>query len=274
MYRAHWDSKKEYEKFWAGSKTLPTAETKKKKPKKRGRWIALLVLAVICIGAAIKVSPEHRVHISEVTSSRSIVDAHPDDIPEFSGEDYIILNNNVPNFTVADLDLAPCEHYSELDNLGRCGTAFAVLDRSMMPTEEREEIGQIKPSGWHQNRYEGIINSNPPYLYNRCHLIAYALSGENANEKNLITGTRYFNETSMLSFELQVMKYLDTSDNHVLYRVSPLFIDDELVARGVEIEALSVEDNGKGICLHVFVYNYQPEIHIDYLTGENYVCNR
>lgn len=269
MYKAHWDSKKEYEKFWAGTKTLPTTETKKKKPKKRGRWLALFVLVIICIGAAIKFPTYHRFHTSEVTCSQSIVDAHPGDITEFSGEDYIILNNNMPNFTEADLALAPGEYYSELDNLGRCGTAFAVLDRSMMPTEEREGIGQIKPSGWHQNRYEGIVDSNPPYLYNRCHLIAYALSGENANEKNLITGTRYFNETSMLSFELQVMKYLDVSENHVLYRVSPFFKDDELVARGVEIEAYSVEDKGASLCFHVFVYNHQPGIYIDYLTGEN-----
>ncbi len=271
MYKAHWDSKKEYEKFWAGSKTLPVTETKKKKPKKRGRWIALFVALVICVGVAIKLSPDQQFHTSEITYSQSIVDANPDDIPEFSGEDYIVLNGNVPNFTEADLALEPGEYYSELDSLGRCGTAFAVLDRSMMPTEEREGIGQIKPSGWHQNRYEGIVDSSPPYLYNRCHLIAYALSGENANEKNLITGTRYFNETSMLSFELQVMKYLDASDNHVLYRVSPFFKDNELVARGVEIEAYSVEDRGESLCFHVFVYNHQPGIYIDYLTGENKV---
>lgn len=269
MYKAHWDSKKEYEKFWAGTKTLPSTDTKKKKPQKKGRWITLFIVLVVCVGIAIELSPEQRFHTSEITYSQSIVDANPDDIPAFSGEDYIVLNGNVPNFTENDLTLGTGEYYSELDNLGRCGTAFAVLDRSMLPTEEREGIGQIKPSGWHQNRYEGIVDSSPPYLYNRCHLIAYALSGENANEKNLITGTRYFNETSMLSFELQVMKYLDTSDNHVLYRVSPFFKDNELVARGVEIEAYSVEDHGASLCFHVFVYNHQPGIYIDYLTGEN-----
>lgn len=271
MYKAHWDSKKEYDKFWAGSKTLPTTETKKKKPKKIGRWIALFVVLVVCVWVAVELSPEQRFHTSGITYSRSMVDANPDDIPAFSGEDYIVLNGNIPNFTETDLNLTPGGYYSELDDLGRCGTAFAVLDRSMMPTEEREGIGQIKPSGWHQNRYEGIVNSSPPYLYNRCHLIAYALSGENANEKNLITGTRYFNETSMLPFELQVMRYLDSSDNHVLYRVSPFFKDNELVARGVEIEAYSVEDGGASLCFHVFIYNHQPGIYIDYLTGENWV---
>lgn len=269
MYKAHWDSKKEYEKFWTGSKTIPSTETKKKKHEKIVRFITLFVVLVVCMMVAIVLSLDQRFHTSEITYSQSIVDANPDDIPAFSGEDYIILNGNVPNFTESDMSLTPVEYYSELDDLGRCGTAFAVLNRSMMPIEEREGIGQIKPSGWHQNMYEGIVDSSPPYLYNRCHLIAYALSGENANEKNLITGTRYFNETSMLSFELQVMRYLDSSDNHVLYRVSPLFKGNELVARGVEIEAYSVEDQGASLCFHVFIYNYQPGIYIDYLTGEN-----
>ena len=138
-----------------------------------------------------------------------------------------------------------------------------MLDRSMMPTEARGEIGQIKPSGWQQAKYEGYVDSNPPYLYNRCHLIAYALTGQNANELNLITGTRYFNVTAM--------KYLDNSDNHVLYRVTPYFKGNELVARGVEMEAYSVEDQGTGVCYHVFVYNYQPGIEIDYKNGESRV---
>ena len=138
-----------------------------------------------------------------------------------------------------------------------------------MPTEERGSIGQIKPSGWVQEKYPGIVDSEPPYLYNRCHLIAYALTGQNANELNLITGTRYFNVEGMLPFEESVMRYLDKSDNHVLYRVSPYFKDDELLARGVEMEAYSVEDNGEGICFHVFVYNVQPGIELDYKMGES-----
>ena len=142
-----------------------------------------------------------------------------------------------------------------------------------MPTEERGEIGQIKPSGWVQKKYEGIVDSQPPYLYNRCHLIAYALTGQNANEKNLITGTRYMNATTMLLWEEKVLRYLDKSDNHVLYRVTPYFKDKDLLARGVEMEAYSVEDRGKSLCFHVFVYNIQPGIGIDYLTGESWVLS-
>ena len=269
MYKAHWDSKKEYEKFWAGSKTLPTTESKRKKPRKRRGWIALVVAILIVVGVSIWLSSQHNFSSTDIALSQSFVDSDPSTIPDYSGEDYVVLNNNIPNFNESDMVLSPCEEYSDLDSLGRCGTAFAVLARSMMPTEEREGIGQIKPSGWSQNKYEGIVDSTPPYLYNRCHLIAYALSGENANEKNLITGTRYFNATSMLPFEIMVMEYLDNSDNRVLYRVSPYFKDDELLARGVEIEAYSIEDQGEGICFHVFIYNHQPGIYIDYLTGEN-----
>lgn len=201
--------------------------------------------------------------------SRSCVDSAPDSIPDYSGTDVIELNGNNPNFTMTDCTEIIGEVYSPLDNLGRCGTATAKLDRSMMPKAEREEIGQIKPSGWKQNKYPGVVDSDPPYLYNRCHLIAYALTGQNANEKNLITGTRYMNATTMLPYEIRVMQYLDNSENHVLYRVSPYFKGSELLARGVEIEAYSIEDNGKDLCFHVFVYNIQPGITIDYRTGDN-----
>ena len=162
------------------------------------------------------------------------------------------------------------EYYSELDSLGRCGVAYAMLDRSMMPDEERGDIGEIKPTGWVQNKYAGIVQSDPPYLYNRCHLIAYALTGQNANELNLITGTRYMNASVMLPWEEQIMRYLDHSENHVLYRVTPYFKEEELLARGVEMEAYSVEDEGSGMCFHVFVYNIQPGIVLDYSTGENW----
>ena len=155
-------------------------------------------------------------------------------------------------------------------DIGRCGTAIAMIDRAMMPTEERGLIGSITPTGWVQNKYEGIIDSRPPYLYNRCHLIAYALTGENANELNLITGTRYMNATVMLPWEEKVMRYLDYSNNHVLYRITPYFAGNELLARGVEMEAYSVEDNGEGVCFHIFVYNVQPGIALDYKTGENW----
>ena len=207
----------------------------------------------------------------DVGLSRSYVESAPENIPEYSDKDYIVLNDNMPLFTENDLKEIEGEIYSELDELGRCGTAIAMLSQEMMPTEERGSIGQIKPSGWNQAKYEGYVDSDPPYLYNRCHLIAYALTGQNANEKNLITGTRYMNATTMLPFELQVMQYLDNSSNHVLYRVTPYFKGNELVARGVEIEAYSVEDGGEGICFHVFVYNVQPGIEINYMTGKSNV---
>ena len=212
-----------------------------------------------------------RISQSPDVFSKSIVDFTPENIPEYSGKDYVELNGNQPCFTDYDFSHIIGENYSELDRLGRCGTATVMLDRSMMPTEERGSIGQIRPTGWVQEKYPGIVDSEPPYLYNRCHLIAYALTGQNANEKNLITGTRYFNVEGMLPFEESVMRYLDNSDNHVLYRVSPYFKDKELLARGVEMEAYSIEDIGKGICFHVFVYNIQLGIELDYRTGESSV---
>ena len=267
MYKAYWDGKKEYEKFWAGRKSYPCSTRNGKKPlRRKGLWIVGFCVLFFCV-LAVAMYPSERV-VQPDESQGMLGDAFTE-IPDFCGDDYIVLNNNIPYFSLDDYDITPTEYYSDLDTLGRCGPAFAVLHRSLMPTEDREGIGMIKPSGWHQNKYEGIVDSNPPYLYNRCHLIAFALAGENANEKNLITGTRYFNESSMLPFEKIVMKYLDTSDNHVLYRVTPYFKENELVARGVEIEAYSVEDNGEGICFNVFIYNYQPGIYIDYLTGEN-----
>lgn len=229
--------------------------------------MALLVCLVLVIIFHNEYLKDNSINVSEISSS--FVESMPEKIPDYCGEDYIILNDNVPLFTENDFKLIEGESYSELDDLGRCGTAVAMLSHEMMPTEERGSIGQIKPSGWNQKKYEGYVDSDPPYLYNRCHLIAYALTGQNANEKNLITGTRYMNATTMLPFELQVMQYLDDSENHVLYRVTPYFKGDELVARGVEIEAYSVEDDGAGVCFHVFVYNVQPGIEIDYETGES-----
>lgn len=204
---------------------------------------------------------------NEASSSTCFVD--PNCIPDYEGNDCIVINNSNPNFTKWDYSNIRGQNFSKLDALGRCGSAIARLDKSMMPTEKRGDIGQIKPTGWVQNKYEGIINSNPPYLYNRSHLIAYALTGENANELNLITGTRYMNASLMLPWEEIVMRYLDNSSNHVLYRVTPYFKGSELLARGVEMEAYSIEDNGRGVCFHVFIYNIQPGIEIDYSTGDN-----
>ena len=194
----------------------------------------------------------------------------PSMLPAYAGEDYVTLNENVPGFNLYDLQHFTGENYSSLDALGRCGPAMALLHRSMMPKEERGEIGDVKPTGWVQKKYEGVVDATPPYLYNRCHLIAYALTGQNANEKNLITGSRHFNADAMLYFEIQVMEYLEHNDAHVLYRVTPYFQDTELLARGVEMEAYSVEDGGRGLCFHVFVYNTQPGITLDYATGESH----
>lgn len=206
--------------------------------------------------------------------SQSVCMRQPDLIPDYAGEDYVILWDGLPAFNLYDLENRKGETYSALDEYGRCGSAVALLHQSLMPDEERGSIGDVKPSGWKQKKYPGIVESKPPYLYNRCHLIAYALTGQNANERNLITGTRHMNAESMLAWEKKVMKYLDSSGNHVLYRVTPFFKGEELVARGVEIEAYSLEDQGKGLCFHVFVYNVQPGIEIDYLTGESDVADR
>ena len=190
-------------------------------------------------------------------------------IPEYSGVPYIEINNNIPFFAEEDYTTESFESYSDLDSLGRCGVAYANVSRELMPTEKRGEIGHIKPTGWVQAKYKGIVDSNPPYLYNRCHLIAYCLTAENANEKNLITGTRYMNVEGMLPFEEQVARYLDRNDNHVLYRVTPIFDGNNLLADGVLMEAYSVEDHGAGIQFCVYVYNVQPGINIDYKTGKN-----
>lgn len=209
------------------------------------------------------------VSFSSTSLSESTCVADPSSIPDYFGKDFIIINDGKPNFTDYDYKNITGQKFSNLDSLGRCGTAVAMIDKSMMPTEKRGDIGDVKPTGWVQNKYPGVIDSQPPYLYNRCHLIAFALTGENANEKNLITGTRYMNATVMLPWEEKVMKYLDYSSNHVLYRVTPYFVGNELLARGVEMEAYSVEDNGEGVCFHVFVYNVQPGIKINYSTGDN-----
>lgn len=179
---------------------------------------------------------------------------------------YDILNDNKPEFTKSEITNVAFEHYSDLDDLGRCGVAFACIGEEIMPTEERGAIGQVKPSGWQMAKYD-IVDGK--YLYNRCHLIGYQLAGENANEKNLITGTRYLNVQGMLPFENVVADYVQETKNHVLYRVTPVFEGDNLLAKGVQMEALSVEDNGAGVAFNVFVPNVQPGIEIDYSDGSS-----
>ena len=187
------------------------------------------------------------------------------DILAYSGSAYCEINGNVPAFGDDELVTDAFENYSDLDSLGRCGVAYANICKEIMPTEERGAIGMVKPSGWHTVKYNDRIDGN--YLYNRCHLIGYQLAGENANEKNLITGTRYLNVTGMLPFENEVVDYVESTGNHVLYRVTPVYDGDNLVASGVQMEAESVEDKGAGVSFNVYVYNVQPGVLIDYATG-------
>lgn len=191
-----------------------------------------------------------------------------DAIPAYDGKAYVAVNNNEPFFTDCDMITTAFENYSDLDSLGRCGVAYANICKDIMPTEERGKIGMIKPSGWHTVKYDVIKDR---YLYNRCHLIGYQLAGENANPKNLITGTRYLNVEGMLPFENLVADYVNNTGNHVLYRVTPMFSDSNLVANGVLIEAKSVEDNGGGILFNVYCYNVQPGVGINYENGDSWL---
>lgn len=187
-------------------------------------------------------------------------------IPEFSNSPYVEINNNQPYFTDEDYTTKVFEKYSRLDSLGRCGVTYACIGTDIMPTKERSYIGSVKPTGWQISKYDFIDGK---YLYNRCHLIGYQLTAENANERNLITGTRYMNVEGMLPFENLVADYIKETNNHVLYRVTPVFEGDNLVAKGVLIEGKSVEDKGDGICFNVFCYNNQPNVTINYADGSN-----
>ena len=190
-------------------------------------------------------------------------------LPAYSGELYIVIDENQPSFPEEDKTTDAFEQYSELDALGRCGAAYANLGQELMPTEPRESISSVKPSGWVQGSYDFVDGKS---LYNRCHLIGFQLAGENANELNLITGTRSMNTKGMLPFENMVADYIDETDNHVLYRVTPVYNGTDLVAQGVQMEAWSVEDDGDGICFNVFCYNVEPGVEIDYATGENWLA--
>ena len=197
------------------------------------------------------------------------------EIPEFTDSPYIVINDNKPNFDVNDYN-REFEEYSKLDSLGRCGVAYANITRKTMPQDgvQRESISSIYPSGWKNKEYKGLIDGD--YIYNRCHLIGWQLGAENDNKLNLITGTRYMNVQGMLPFENEIANYLKqkvNKNNHVLYRVTPIFEGKNLVASGVQMEAYSVEDNGEGVCFNVYVYNVQPGFNIDYLTGDNSLKN-
>ena len=190
-----------------------------------------------------------------------------DELPAYAGEPYVAVNANQPFFEETDYTTEAFETYSELDGLGRCGPAWACVGTELMPTEDRESISSVTPSGWINVEYDG------QYLYNRCHLIGFQLTGENANERNLITGTRYMNVDGMLPFENLVTDYVKETENHVLYRVTPIFEGDNLVASGVQMEAQSVEDKGEGVCFNVYVYNNQPGVTIDYATGDSWASD-
>lgn len=208
---------------------------------------------------------ENNASVETSISSESV--STVEQVPEYSGEPYVEINKNQPEFEEYELTTEAFEQYSELDELGRCGTAEACVGEETMPTEERGNISSIKPTGWKNNEYDSVDGG---YLYNRCHLIGFQLTGENANEENLITGTRYMNTEGMLPFENMVAEYIHETDNHVLYRVTPIFEEDDLVASGVQMEAESVEDKGAGICFNVYIYNVQPQITINYATGDNW----
>lgn len=230
---------------------------KKKNSKIISGLIAVIAASVLSVTGYVSENLDERQKYAE-TKQLAVEDYQP----------YETINNNIPEFTENDKKRTDAfETYQELDSIGRCGVAYANICRDIMPTEERGQIGSVRPTGWHTVKYNDLIEGN--YLYNRCHLIGYQLAGENANEKNLITGTRYLNVTGMLPFENEVAEYVRNTGNHVLYRVTPVFDGDNLVASGVQMEAWSVEDSGAGVCFNVYCYNIQPGIIIDYSDGSS-----
>lgn len=205
--------------------------------------------------------------LTESDATSSAVSISLGEVPQYSGSPFVELNDNQPGFSEEEFTTESFESYSPLDSLGRCGTAYACIGQDLMPTQDRESISEVHPTGWQTAKYDFVDGG---YLYNRCHLIGFQLTGENANEENLITGTRYMNVEGMLPFENMVTDYIKETGNHVLYRVTPIFEGENLVASGVTMEAISVEDDGEGICFSVYVYNVQPGVEIDYQTGESW----
>ena len=216
------------------------------------------LIAILIILFGLVIAYLNNTNINKIPTYSSIAD-----VPAYKDKIYVTINNNIPYFDENDYTTESFEIYSKLDDLGRCGVAYANICKEIMPTKEREDISEVYPTGWEQKQYNG------EYLYNRCHLIGHQLAGEDANELNLIAGTRYFNVSGMLPFENQIADYIyKNKNNHVLYRVTPIFEGNNLLASGVQMEAYSVEDKGKGICFNVYVYNIQPGINIDYATGK------
>lgn len=219
----------------------------------------VLVLSLLLSGCELGLPQENQ--------QASAVSVSLEEVPAYSGSPYVELDGNQPGFSLEERTTDSFETYSTLDALGRCGPAYACIGEDLMPTEDRESISSVHPTGWVQAEYSFVDGGS---LYNRCHLIGFQLTGENANEENLITGTRYMNVEGMLPFENMVADYIKETGNHVLYQVTPVFEGENLVASGVVMEALSVEDEGEGVCFHVYVYNVQPGVEIDYATGESW----
>lgn len=240
---------------------------KKKTEKRMNHFLAIIIALFVVIATYFNIDVEQYLIESGIIEPRNtsqVLSFDMSDIPEYSGEPYVLINNNVPNFPIEDYQKGAFEEYSELDSLGRCGVAYACVGKETMPTEERGEIGMVKPSGWQTKKYNCVDGK---YLYNRCHLLGYQLTAENANKENLITGTRYLNVAGMLPFENEVADYVKNTGNHVLYRVTPIFDGEDLVAKGVQMEADSVENDE--VCFNVYVYNVQPGVVIDYATGKS-----
>ncbi len=237
--------------------------------KKKNSIFSVILVLILAIG--IFIYHNYETEIKKFIASFAIKSYDIGEIPEYDKNAYVYINDNNPNFSEEDLKRKTFEEYSELDILERAGVAFANIDQELMPKEERGSIGMIKPSGWHTVKYD-IVDGK--YLYNRCHLIGYQLTGENANAKNLITCTRQMNTGAMLDFENEVATYIKKTNNHVLYRVTPIYEGTNLVASGVQMEALSVEDNGQGIKFNVYVYNVQDGIEIDYSNGDSKLKER
>lgn len=225
--------------------------------RKNIKILSLLLVFLTLLGCTL---PVESVPAAEMTSYSL------SSVPEYAGEPYIELNGNVPEFSEDQFTTQSYEFYTDLDQIGRCGICYANIGPDLMPTEERGSISSVHPSGWVQAQYDCVDGKN---LYNRCHLIGYQLTGENANDHNLITGTRYLNVEGMLPFENQVAEYIRETGHHVLYRVTPVFQGDDLVASGVIIEAMSVEDGGDGVLFNVYCYNVQPGVTIDYADGSS-----
>ena len=230
----------------------------KKNGKKLNKGVELVLVILVAIGVGmgwLKVDSDNYADLG--------------DIPPYAGEPFVMIADGVPTFTEEDLTTESYEYYEELDDLGRCGVTEACVGLDLMPTEHRGSISSVRPTGWVQNQYDWVDGKS---LYNRCHLIGHQLSGEDANRQNLITGTRYLNVDGMLPFENMVADYVKETGDHVLYRVTPVFQGDELVARGVQMEGMSVEDGGESVLFNVYCYNVQPGVEIDYATGDNWAA--